>query len=78
MASFNMTIKDELLVKEIDAICASGGYPDTITDEQGAEIPNPMSKLQFTKNQVKAWMRNQAVEHANRIALMNVTVEEDI
>lgn len=33
--------------------------------------------IKDTKKQVKIWARNQAVEHANMVALSNVSIEAD-
>jgi len=79
MAQLTLNIKDALLEKEKDAIAIMGGWSETIADPENPEvtIPNPVSKDQFFKQQIKTWLRNQAVEHANRQALANVTVEDD-
>ena len=78
MAQITLNIKDNLLAKEIDAVAAMNGWTETIPDpaDPTKTIPN-VTKEQFFKKQIKAWLRNQAVEHANRQALASVTVEED-
>ena len=78
MAQISITIRDALLTKEIDAVAAMNGWTETIPDpaDPTKTIPN-ITKEQFFKKQLKAWARNQAVEHANRQALASVTVEED-
>ena len=78
MAQLTLTIKDSLLVKETEAVAAMGGWTADVTDAGGVTTPNPLTKEQFAKKQVKAWLRNQAVEHANRVALASVAVEEDV
>ena len=78
MAQVTLQIKDTLLAQEVDAIAAMGGWTDTITDAEGNTVPNPVSKDLFFKQQIKAWLRNQAVEHAQRVALASVSVEEDV
>ena len=79
MAAFNLTIKDALLVQEVEAIAQMGGWTAEIQDPANPELTIPnITKEQFAKKQVKAWMRNQAVEHANRVALASVSVEEDV
>ena len=79
MAQITLNIKDTLLAKEIEAIAAMNGWTETIPDPANPEqtIPN-ITKEQFFKKQIKAWLRNQAVEHANRIALASVAVEADV
>ena len=78
MAQITLNIKDNLLAKEIDAVAAMNGWTETIPDpaDPTKTIPN-ITKEQFFKKQIKAWLRNQAVEHANRQALASVAVEED-
>ena len=78
MAQITLNIKDNLLAKEIDAVAAMNGWTETIPDpaDPTKTIPN-VTKEQFFKKQIKAWLRNQAVEHANRQALASVAVEED-
>ena len=77
MATVNINIKDSLLAKEVEAVAAMNGWTETIPDPANPEqtIPN-ITKEQFFKKQIKAWLRNQAVEYANRQALASVTVEE--
>ena len=79
MATINLTIKDTLLTKEIEAVAAMGGWTETIPDPANPEqtIPN-ITKEVFFKKQIKAWARNQLVEHSNRQALASVVVEEDV
>lgn len=82
MAQLTLNIKDSLLASEKDAVTAMGGWTATVpdpADETGvATIPNPVSQDLFFKQQIKAWLRNQAVEYANRQALAAVVVEEDV
>ena len=77
MAQISLTIKDSLYAKEVEAVAAMNGWTETIPDPADPEqtIPN-ITKEQFFKKQIKAWLRNQAVEYANRQALASVTVEE--
>lgn len=79
MANISLTIKDTLYATELDAVASMGGWTETVVDPADPEltIPNPVSKELFFKQQIKAWLRNQAVEHANRQALANVTVEAE-
>ena len=81
MATINITIKDTLLAKEIEAVAAMNGWTETIPDPANPEqtIPN-ITKEQFFKRQIKAWARNQAVEFAARTAAQTATdgVEVDV
>ena len=77
--NISLTIKDAIYTKEVEAVAAMNGYTDTIPDPANPNktIPN-VSKEVFFKQQIKAWARNQAVEHANRTALASVVVEADV
>jgi hypothetical protein len=86
MGNISIAIKDELHAAGVEAVAAMGGYQDTIPDPAHVPteeaptapmIPNPQTKENFWKQQVKAWNRNQVIEYANRQALANVTVVED-
>lgn len=79
--NISLTIKDALYLKEIDAVAAMNGWTETVQDpafpgDPTKTIPN-ITKEQFFKKQIKAWARNQAVEYANRQALVGVVVEDD-
>ena len=78
MATINLTIRDSLYTKEVEAVAAMNGWTETIPDPANPEqtIPN-ITKEQFFKKQIKAWARNQSLEYANRQALASVAVEED-
>ena len=85
MAQLTLTIKDTVLTAATEAVAAMNGYTDTIPDpafvpSEGQptppQIPN-VSKNAFLKKQIKAWLRNQTIEHANRVALANVVVEAE-
>jgi len=78
MAQISLTIKDTLYAKEIEAVAAMNGWTETIPDPANPEqtIPN-ITKEQFFKKQIKAWARNQLIEHSNRVALASVSVEVD-
>ena len=73
MAQVTLTIKDSLYPLELDAVAAMGGWTETITDANGQSVPNPVTKEQFFKQQIKAWARNQAVEFAARTAAQTAT-----
>lgn len=81
MAQISLTIKDTLYAKEVEAVeavAAMNGWTETIPDPANPEqtIPN-ITKEQFFKRKIKAWARNQAMEHANRTALAAVVMEAD-
>jgi len=81
--NISRTIKDSLYLREVEAVAAMNGWtaeiPNPAFVEGGTEpatIPN-ITKDAFFKKQIKAWARNQLVEHSNRQALASVVVEED-
>jgi len=79
MTQISLNIKDSLYAKEVDAVAAMNGWTETIPDpaDPTKTIPN-ITKEQFFKKQIKAWARNQLVEHSNRQALAGVVVEADV
>lgn len=78
MATINLTVKDSLYLKELEAVAAMNGWTETIPNPANPEqtIPN-ITKEAFFKRQIKAWARNQAVEYANRTAMAAVVMEAD-
>ena len=78
MTQISLTIRDTLYAKEVEAVAAVNGWTETIPNPANPEVQIPnITKEQFFKKQIKAWARNQAVEHANRTALAAVAIEED-
>jgi len=79
MTNISITVKDSLYLREVEAVAAMNGWTETIPDPANPTktIPN-ITKEQFFKKQIKAWLRNQTIEHANRVALASVVVEEDV
>lgn len=50
--------------RAVTAICARTNYQDMVPDPNGIgpmppQIPNPVTKAQWTKQQVSAWIREQ-------------------
>lgn len=70
-------IKDANYTKALDAVAQATGWTDTITDAEGNPTPNITKEANF-KKWLKAKVRNEIVEQANREALQTVTVEEDL
>jgi len=56
----SITIPDAFAEEIINEFCAASGYAETITDNQGNPIPNPVTKLQHTRAQVKAFLIDPA------------------
>ena len=78
MATFTVTIPDDKKDEIIDAICANYRYQETVTDPEGLEIPNPMTKAQFAKRKLaefvkenlKSYKVSQVVETARDAAIV--------
>lgn len=51
MAELKFTIPDNRMADLVDAW--GSGYSATVLDEDGAEQPNPQTKQQFAKEQIK-------------------------
>ena len=83
MAATNITISiDSTLIAEVvDALCKQGGHQEVIVDPANPEmmIPNPVTRSQFAKLQVKEFIRNVVKEQRNRTLLETDTnVDESL
>ena len=77
MASFAIDIKDEDIVRVIEAICQNYGYseeipnPDFVVTE-GVDVPeflpNPENKMQFANRMVRKFLTDNTVAYEKRKA----------
>lgn len=75
MATISFNIKDTIITELEEALCHQGGYQEFL--ENGT--PNPDTKSQFARKQVKKLARNALVEYRNMKALQQVSaVDNDI
>ena len=82
MATITITIPNPVANRVIDSVCERYGYEDTIEDD-GNRIPNPISKAQFAKQQLIAWVKdcvtykegNEAGNKARQEAIAKVEAE---
>lgn len=65
-----------------DAICYEHGYTDTIVNEQGQTVPNPVSKATFAQQVIdqkfKQWLINTYKAHVEKEALKPVDTSPGI
>ena len=65
-----------------DAICYEHGYTDTIVNEQGQTVPNPVSKATFAQQVIdqkfKQWLINTDKAHVEKEALKPVDTSPGI
>lgn len=53
----------------INAICSRFGYNDTVEDEDGQEIDNPVSKEEFAHDRVCRWVTSQVMKYESSQAV---------
>lgn len=72
MASINITIPDDKIDSVVDAMCEYFGYQTSIVDDEGGAIPNPETKNQFAKKQLKQFIKK--VYRKNEVRKARATV----
>ena len=50
----------------IDGYCGHYGYQETVTDEEGKEIPNPQTKTQFVKKRMIQSLKDPVITYENK------------
>lgn len=58
MAKFTITIPDDKVSEIVQAISDRTGWTATILDENGNEIPNPETRAQWSKRQIRDYIKN--------------------
>ena len=86
-ASYTITIPDNIFTDVINAIAYQHGYKDVVSDldNPGDSIPNPESKLTFTKRMnrrwirlnVEAWETSQSIKSAREQAILNAKTKTE-
>ena len=71
-------IEDADAPRIINAICGNYVYQETVKDEEGNDIPNPISRVKFTRLQtIKFWENNVvAFETKERVAVAKAEQEK--
>lgn len=64
MAQFTFTVPDAQLARVVDALCGAYGYQPLLPDN----IPNPQTRQQFAREQVRRFMQAAVVAWEARIA----------
>jgi hypothetical protein len=72
MAQVTFNIRDAKITEAIDAVAALHNYQALLTDG----TVNPETKELFFKKAIKAWIRNQMIEQANRQALVVAAAQD--
>ena len=68
MAQITLTFPDGFLPRLVAAVCAKTNYQEMIPDPNStgsitSQIPNPVTRSQWTKQQMIRWMRTQVIEY---------------
>jgi hypothetical protein len=63
MAILSITIPDDITARVISAVAYNNGYSDTVPDQNGQPVPNPLSKTQFAKDILKNWIKANVVSY---------------
>ena len=64
-ASFTITIPDDKVQDVIEAYCKQYGYRETLEDG----LPNPETKAQFTKRQIRRYIRDVYTAYKTDLAI---------
>lgn len=68
MAQYVIEIEDSVLNQIADAFAASYGYKETVLNEEGAEVPNPDSKIDFMRKQTAKFWQDVLMSHIKQEA----------
>lgn len=87
MASLTLTFPDAIAQRVLNSFCTIRGYSDTVPnpeDPGGPWIPNPETKAQFAKRQLKEFVLQELTRYEVGVAVAAAStaageaVEEDI
>lgn len=67
MANITFTLPDDKVDAVVDAFCAQSGYQAMIW-ENDVQVPNPETKIQFTRRTLKQLMKTAYVNHQAELA----------
>lgn len=67
MATFTITIPTDKVTKTVDAFCSVYGYQPTI-NVNGEDVPNPETKVNFSKRMVNEFVKNTYINYQLKIA----------
>ncbi len=63
MAIISLTIPDAIATRVVGAVAYNNGYTDTVVNMDGTVTPNPVTKTQFAKDVLKAWIKANVVSY---------------
>ena len=63
MKTYTFEVPDEFTALMADAFAASYGYAETVTNEQGEQVPNPLDKLAFARECVVKYIKEIVSAH---------------
>lgn len=66
MKSITILAPDEQFDAVVDAICENKGYQSQINGGDGKVIDNPVSKLDFAKNELLVWLGDHLRSKVNK------------
>jgi ribosome-binding ATPase YchF (GTP1/OBG family) len=66
MKSITISAPDEQFDLCVEAICENKGYQSQINGGDGKVIDNPVSKLDFAKNELLAWLGDHLRSKVNK------------
>jgi len=72
----NCTLSTDKKTAMLDDFCAQYGYQETITGEDGREIPNPGSKKDFANEKIKSFIVQTI--NARRVDEARAAVQYDV
>lgn len=83
MAAITITIPDAVITRVLDALSLGRGYQTEIPDPDnpGQTIPNPASKANYAKAQLKSFVRSEvrsyeSVRDGNQAAAAAITIAD--
>jgi hypothetical protein len=76
MATISFNFPDDKIDAIIDAWCIANSYPETIW-ENDVLVPNPETKLQFTRRSLKQMMKNAYVSEKAKVAMLAASEAAD-
>jgi hypothetical protein len=66
MAIYTFEVPDEFSTTLGDAFAAAYGWPETVTNEQGEQVPNPETKLTFARRKVVEFVKEICRAHGEK------------
>lgn len=68
MATLQFNIPDAAVPRVLDAFANRFSYEPTITQEDGSVVPNPETRVEFTRRMVREFIVQTVLDHESRQA----------